>query len=931
MTDLAAIKRALSIPDVAQRLGINVPRGKGDATCPRHNGQSLRLHEDYFYCWGGCADHGGKGDIFNLVMFIEGVDFATALRRCAEWAGIKLEISPAEERRIEQRRKVEDLLGFAADFYAGQYTGSPAEAYAEARKINHPDARLGYAPDAWDALTKALTATGASLPDAETAGLIRARDGGRGYFDHFRDRLILPAYEGGRCVYIQARALSDEQKPKYINVAVDEPPLYHVNGALKSPAPAVTESSTDMLRLACAGIKAVGTYGAQLKEHQRRRLLRFEKVYAAGQNDDAGLKFVDAMALALGERVRVSNPPAAYKGWDEALAAGIEWAPDDALTWVRWKVLQIPPADDFNATRQALQPVFTYLAQLEDEATATVYLEELRRRYKWPRPLYTQYLKQIKDARAAQRAAQRPDTADVDGESDVLGESVEPPTFISPALAEHQGTVYVAQMMAFKSSKTTKKAGEVTATVWRPVIISSDRRRLLPEPPPDGAPDGAVTFLDRDKNLALRGGFYEAAEGRWSYSSIVAFLNGTAPTPTPHEVYDALMASLRQYVYHAEESSYTVDVLWAMGTYFHQIFQAFPYLALHGHRGAGKSTLLTWLSAVCFNARFVVNASEAALYRSIQATAPTMLIDEQEGLNSSKAAKENKADLMGILKSGYKRGAMVARQRIDRPEITEHFEVYSPKALAAIEHFEDVLESRAILTFMTEKPGGVTLLDNERITTRDAEEFAPLRDQLYLLLMGQASDIPKIAERVIGMHENRSRELFKPLYTMAALVDISRGDGPNVWRQLEAAADAKLRLRRERDNLTPEAMLRDALRLVVARAKHPTGDDEDPPTVRDDGMVLADAMHVREAFESLFSTTKQSFFNDQWLGKQVQKTPGIEPTGQRRRRKVREWSEVEREAVWKVVRIAEYVVDPAVYVDAVATASRQRPDSVHAV
>lgn len=909
MTDLTEIKRRLSIFDVADKLGIEAPR-KGDALCPGHKGHSLRLKDDYFYCHGGCAERGGKGDIFSLVMFAEGVDFAEALRRCATWAGVKLDESPAAQAAAAKQRAVEDVLEFALAFYRLHYPGSPAQAYAQARHIDLEDAELGYAPTGWQALMQALEKEGIALDMALEAGVVTARKDGRGYRDAFANRLVIPARQRGRVVYLQARALDDATQPKYLNCGRAEPPLYHVNGALRTARPAVVESTTDTLRLAAAGVPVLGTYGAALKDHQRSALARFELVYVGVQNDAAGAKFADALALALGEKAVIVPPPAGHKGWDEAIDAGHTWAPDDRCTWLRWKVQQIPPGDDHLTTRRALQPAFDYLASLEDEATVITYVDELRQRYGWPRPLAQTYLREIKELRAARRAAARPEAADVDGEGDVLGESVEPPTFISPALAEHGGVVYVSQMMAFKSTKTTKKAGAVTATVWRPVIIASDRRRLLPEPPPEGSPDGALTYLDRASGLALRGGFYEAAEGRWSYPSIISFLNGEAPPPKAHEVYDALVASLKQYIYHADPTSYTVDALWAMGTYFHQLFQAFPYLALHGHRGAGKTTLLTWLAAVCFNARFVVNASEAALYRSIQATAPTLLIDEQEGLNSSKAAKENKADLMGILKSGYKRGALVARQRIDRPELTEHFEVYSPKALAAIEHFEDVLESRAILTFMAEKPSGVRLHDNERITTQDAAEFAPLRDALYLLLMSEAPRVRLIAERAPTTHENRFRELFKPLYTMAALVDMSRGQGKDVYLQLDKAAEAKFKLRGERDALTPEAMLREALRLVVQRAQAPAGDDDDPPTVRADGGIEADTVHIREAFESLFSTRSQSFFNDQWLGRQAQKMPGIEPAEGRRRRKVKEWDDVEREAVWKVKRVSAYIIDP---------------------
>lgn len=880
MTDLNEIKRRLSIFDVADRLRIEVPR-KGDALCPRHKGHSLRLKDDFFYCHGGCADQGGKGDIFNLVMFVEGCDFAEALRQCADWAGVKLQMSEADRARIEQRRKVEDILTFAAEFYAARYAGSPAQVYAQQRHLEYADARLGYAPDGWSTLLAALNEAGVALPDAEAAGLLKARDRG-GYYDSFRNRLVLPVFEGGRCVYMQARAL-DGTEPKYLNTALDEPPFYHVNGAMRSKAPVLTESTTDALRMSVAGLPAIGLYGAKLKAHQRPRLARFEKLYIAGQNDAAGILFVDELALAFGEKVRPVLPPAAYKGWDEALNAGVAWEPDEALTWVRWKVRQIEPSEDQLALRQALAPVFTYLASLDDEALVTVYLDELRTRYGWTRPLTQQYIKQVRDARAQRLAAARADDADVAGESEAIGDTLEPPLFLSPAIAEHEGVVYLAQMMAFLSTRETK-SGSVTAPVWRAVMLTSDRRRLLPEPPPKGAPEGAITFLDRERNLALRGPLTDAAEGRWSYGGMVAFLNGSAPRVAAHEVYDALLANLRQYIYHDDPTSYTVDVLWTMGTYFHQIFNAFPYLALHGHRGAGKTTLLTWLAALGFNARFLVNASEASLYRSIQLQAPTLLIDEQEGLNSSKAAKENKADLMGILKSGYKKGAQVARQRLDLPGVTEYFEVYSPKALAAIEHFEDVLENRAILTFMTEKPAGVHLEDGDRIINRDTEEFAPLRDQLYLLLMQEAPNVRKIAGRVQVPASNRFRELFLPLFAIATLVDISRGDGKRTtWHLLERAAEHKLTLRKERDTLTPEAQLREALGLVVRRAKFPESTDHDGPGFHTSGWVLADSLHIRDAFASL-SLAKPFDGFEIWLGKQVQKMPSlIRPANPRRR------------------------------------------------
>lgn len=581
------------------------------------------------------------------------------------------------------------------------------------------------------------------------------------------------------------------------------------------------------------------------------------------------------------------------------------------LRWLRDSIAAIPPGKDGAELRGLLQPTIDAIVSMDDDVVVVACVEELRRYFGWKRETYNAYQKLIQRLRDERRRADRPETADVNADTEELGETVAPPTFLSPALAVHNGIVYVSHKMAFKFTKRSRK-GVVTTVVWKPILITSDRRRIAPQRPPDGADLDSIWWLDEVQRLALVGGFTDAPEKRWSYESIVHFLNGSAEAPKAHEVYDALMASLKRYVYHADEYSYVVDVLWAMGTYFYRLWNAYPYLALHGERGAGKSTLLTWLAAVCFNAEFVVNTSEASLYRSIQAKAPTLLIDEQEGLNSSKAAKETKADLMGILKSGYKAGARVARQRMDRPELTEYFDVYSPKALAAIELFEDVLENRTILTFMTMKPSEVKTDDDGAIVQRDATEFAPLRDQLYLLLMHEAVNVINISARVSFAAINRFRELFRPLYTMAALVDASRGTGRQVLDVLDIAAEAKAKIRVERDGLSPEATLREALRLLCEFANSDP-DDLDHGTLRDDGRVEVDTIQIKQMFESLYSSRDQSFYNDTWLGKQVMKLQGIAKSTPPRRWREFEDRNLDYMEETKIVKkyVSSYVLDPA--------------------
>lgn len=584
------------------------------------------------------------------------------------------------------------------------------------------------------------------------------------------------------------------------------------------------------------------------------------------------------------------------------------------LRWLTAQLEALPRGKDGLELRRLLQPTLDQIIVLPDDVAVVACLEELRRFFQWKRETFTAYRDLVTKARKRKAQAARADDQDVSADDDELGETVAPPTFLSPALANHHGITYLSHKMAYKVTRRGKR-GAVTSIVWKPVIITSQRRRIVPQRPAEGADPDSIWWLDEAQQLALVGGLVDAPEQRWSYDSIVAFLNGADTRPKAHEVFDALMASLKRYVYHADEYSYTVDVLWAMGTYFYRMWNAYPYLALHGERGTGKSTLLTWLSATAFNGEFVVNTSEASLYRSIQAKAPTLLIDEQEGLNSSKAAKETKADLMGILKAGYKAGARVARQRMDRPELTEYFDVYSPKALAAIELFEDVLENRTILTFMSMKPAGVKTEDDGAIIRRDREEFQPLRDQLYLLLMYEADALRTITERVKFEAHNRFRELFLPLYALAALVDASRGEGRRALDVLDQAATAKAKVRKERDQLSPEATLREAFRVLCATAND---DDTDyyHGTLRPDGLVLVDTLQIKQAFESLYSSRDQSFYNDTWLGKQVMKIEGVaKAMPDRRERKVEVWNEHRHESEWVERRLSCYTLNPAVFIE----------------
>lgn len=64
MTIYETIKAAISVKQAAEHYGLKVSRN-GMVCCPLHNDRhpSLKLNEDYFFCF-GC---GGKGDVIDFV------------------------------------------------------------------------------------------------------------------------------------------------------------------------------------------------------------------------------------------------------------------------------------------------------------------------------------------------------------------------------------------------------------------------------------------------------------------------------------------------------------------------------------------------------------------------------------------------------------------------------------------------------------------------------------------------------------------------------------------------------------------------------------------------------------------------------------------------------------------------------------------------
>lgn len=92
MTIYGTIKAAISVKQAAEHYGLKVNRN-GMACCPFHNDRhpSLKLNEDYFFCF-GC---GAKGDVIDLVARLFNLNSYDAAKKLTYDFGIDSDKPPA--------------------------------------------------------------------------------------------------------------------------------------------------------------------------------------------------------------------------------------------------------------------------------------------------------------------------------------------------------------------------------------------------------------------------------------------------------------------------------------------------------------------------------------------------------------------------------------------------------------------------------------------------------------------------------------------------------------------------------------------------------------------------------------------------------------------------------------------------------------------
>jgi len=274
--------------------------------CPFHGEKtasfSVAPDKGIYYCF-GC--HKGGGAI-NFMMELEGLSYPDAVRALAKRAGMEVPEDEQYQSRYRHQERLWALHKEAARFFHSQLyapVGKAALQYAMGRgmpKGTLTTFGIGYAPEGWDNLVKAMRAKGYTDQELKDSGLVTESKKNGNIYDRFRDRLMFPIIDvRGNVIGFGGRIMNnnDPNAAKYLNspettIFNKRKNLFGLNLAKKSKLGylILVEGYMDAIALHQYGFDcAVASLGTSLTEEHATLLSRYtEHVYLIYDGDEAG-------------------------------------------------------------------------------------------------------------------------------------------------------------------------------------------------------------------------------------------------------------------------------------------------------------------------------------------------------------------------------------------------------------------------------------------------------------------------------------------------------------------------------------------------------------------------------------------------------------------------------------------------------------------
>ncbi|WP_323183417.1 DUF3631 domain-containing protein [Streptomyces sp. NBC_00091] len=243
------------------------------------------------------------------------------------------------------------------------------------------------------------------------------------------------------------------------------------------------------------------------------------------------------------------------------------------------------------------------------------------------------------------------------------------------------------------------------------------------------------------------------------------------PRPEGEQVLDDLAAQIKRYVILPSGEALTAVVLWVAATHLQTAWQHAPRLAVVGPaKRCGKSRLLDVVTETVHDPLVTVNASAAAIFRSITEAPPTLLVDEADTLFGSAKVAEKNEEMRGLLNAGHQRNRPTLRVSGPNHEVSK-FPTFAMAALAGIGDLPDTIMDRSVVIRMRRRRPGEKVAEFR--SARDIPALNTLRDRLVGWLAPLRTAAMELTPAMPV--EDRAADTWEPL---VAVADLAGGGWP---------------------------------------------------------------------------------------------------------------------------------------------------------
>ena len=230
------------------------------------------------------------------------------------------------------------------------------------------------------------------------------------------------------------------------------------------------------------------------------------------------------------------------------------------------------------------------------------------------------------------------------------------------------------------------------------------------------------------------------------------------------------------------DASAVAVALWIMYSYVYNAFRISPILGVVSPvRRCGKTTLLTILGFLGQRVLSAARVTAAAVYRAVDAHAPTLLVDEADTFLNERG------NLRGILNSGHTHET--AYVVLTENKMAKKFATWCPKVIAMIGSLPSTLEDRAVVIPLRRKAKSEEV---EKLHPGSKADFDPLASKIARWAQDNAGNLAGMNPAVPDKLHDRAGDNWTPLLAVAELIG---GDWPQRARkaalQLSGAGTAQ--------------------------------------------------------------------------------------------------------------------------------------------